>query len=163
MKLGVMLRDQPCFASILRRKRFLCRYCFQWYSHPLTCDHSCSTNHLTTDVVTACYVGDFNWLTVIGCFMPPRISDAEWEIMSEVWSRGCVTAAEVIAELGPRKGWNHRTIRTLLARLVEKGALTSVQDGNRYEYRARVNRKTCVRQHAKSFLEKVFGGDAGRD
>ena len=55
--------------------------------------------------------------------------------------------------------WNHSTIRTLLARLVEKGALAYEVDGPRYIYRAAVSRRRCVRQKGRSFLEKAFGGD----
>ena len=48
-----------------------------------------------------------------------RISDAEWDVMEIVWSRGQATAADVIAALAKDRGWNHRTIRTLLGRLVD--------------------------------------------
>ena len=53
------------------------------------------------------------------------------------------------------------TIRTLLARLVEKGALEYEVDGPRYIYRAAVSRGQCVRQKGRTFLEKTFGGDVG--
>ena len=51
-----------------------------------------------------------------------RISDAEWDVMEAIWGRGGATAAEVIGALADRRDWNHSTIRTMLARLVEKGA-----------------------------------------
>jgi BlaI family transcriptional regulator, penicillinase repressor len=88
-----------------------------------------------------------------------RISDAEWDIMEAVWERGSVTAAEVIEALAHRRDWNHSTIRTMLARLVEKGALRYEVDGPRYIYRAAVTRKRCVRDESRSFLQRVFGGD----
>ena len=53
------------------------------------------------------------------------------------------------------------TIRTLLARLVEKGALEYEVDGSRYIYRAAISREKCVRQEGRSFAEKVFNGDVG--
>lgn len=92
--------------------------------------------------------------------MTVSISDAEWSVMQVVWRRRSATAAEVIAELEPTTGWRHRTIRTLLGRLVEKGALATEADGNRYVYRPLVGRQKCVRQEARSFLRKVFAGDA---
>jgi BlaI family penicillinase repressor len=67
----------------------------------------------------------------------------------------------VIDALAEQRGWNHRTIRTLLARLVEKGALHYEVDGNRYLYRPAVTRQRCVRRESRSFLEKVFAGDVG--
>lgn len=88
-----------------------------------------------------------------------QISDAEWDVMEQVWGAGPCTAAEVIRGLRETHDWNHSTIRTLLARLVEKGALDYEVDGARYIYRAAVSRRQCVRQEGRSFLEKAFGGD----
>jgi BlaI family penicillinase repressor len=88
------------------------------------------------------------------------ISDAEWQVMQVVWDKKQVTAAEVIAVLSNSTDWQHRTIRTLLARLVEKGILDTEADGNRYVYRPLVDRSTCVREESRSFLKKVFAGDS---
>ena len=88
-----------------------------------------------------------------------RISDAEWDVMEAVWEAGSSTAAQVIDKLSTTHPWNHRTVRTLLARLVEKGALEYEVDGPRYIYRPAVSRQRCVRDEGRSFVEKVFGGD----
>lgn len=88
-----------------------------------------------------------------------HITDAEWDVMQVVWSGGQVSAADVISELTKKKGWNHRTVRTLLSRLVDKEILTYEVDGNRYVYKAQVTRQRCVRTEARSFVNKVFGGD----
>jgi len=79
--------------------------------------------------------------------------------MEPVWAAGPCTAADVIRELRATHEWNHSTVRTLLARLVEKGALAYDVDGTRYIYRAAVTREQCVRQEGRTFLEKAFGGD----
>lgn len=88
------------------------------------------------------------------------ISDAEWQVMQVLWRLGHATASEVIAELAQLNRWQHRTIRTLLARLVEKGAVSAVADGNRYLYRPAITRQKCLRAESRSFLEKVFAGNA---
>jgi BlaI family penicillinase repressor len=88
-----------------------------------------------------------------------KISEAEWAVMEPIWAVGACTAAEVIRRLRGTHDWNQSTIRTLLARLVEKGALAYDVDGSRYIYRAAVSRRRCVRQEGRSFLEKAFGGD----
>lgn len=88
-----------------------------------------------------------------------QISDSEWDVMERVWAEGACTAADVIKRLRDTHDWNHSTIRTLLARLVEKGALDYQVDGSRYIYRAVVTRQQCVREEGRSFLKKVFGGD----
>ena len=88
-----------------------------------------------------------------------QISDSEWDVMEPIWAVGACTAAEVIRQLRATHDWNQSTVRTLLARLVEKGALAYDVDGSRYIYRAAVSRERCVRQESRSFLEKAFGGD----
>ena len=88
-----------------------------------------------------------------------QISDSEWDVMEPIWAAGSSTAADVIKQLRATHDWNHSTIRTLLARLVEKGALAYDVDGSRYIYRPAVSREQCVRQEGHSFLEKAFGGD----
>jgi len=90
-----------------------------------------------------------------------QISDSEWDVMEPIWEAGACTAADVIKRLHATHDWNHSTIRTLLARLVEKGALDYHVDGSRYIYRAAVSRQRCVRQKGRSFLEQAFGGDVG--
>src|SRR6478752_6588513 len=90
-----------------------------------------------------------------------QISDSEWDVMEPIWAAGACTAADVIKRLRATHAWNQSTIRTLLARLVEKGALAYEVDGTRYIYRSAVSRQRCVRQEGRSFLDKVFGGDVG--
>jgi BlaI family penicillinase repressor len=92
---------------------------------------------------------------------PTPISDAEWDVMEPIWEAGACTAADVIKRLRATHDWNHSTIRTLLARLVAKGALEYEVDGPRYIYRAAVSRQQCVRQKSRSFLKQTFGGDVG--
>lgn len=89
-----------------------------------------------------------------------QISDGEWEIMRVIWQREPRTAAEVIEALSDHTDWNHRTIRTMLGRLVDKGVLNYEVDGARYLYRASAGQHECVRERSRSFLSKVFGGDA---
>jgi BlaI family penicillinase repressor len=89
-----------------------------------------------------------------------HISDAEWQVMQVIWQQHTATAAEVIARLTTRMDWRHRTVRTLLARLVEKGVLAARAEGNRYVYTPLVGRARCIREESRAFLHKVFGGDA---
>jgi BlaI family penicillinase repressor len=90
-----------------------------------------------------------------------KIADAEWILMRVVWQLGAVGAAEVIEVVLPETGWSHRTVRTLLNRLVTKGALRADLVEGRNIYRAKVAQSQCLRQESRSFLKKVFNGDAG--
>ncbi len=88
-----------------------------------------------------------------------QITDAEWEVMQSVWEADDQTPAEIIARVQPLRERSHRTIRTLLARLVDKGAVTVRVDGSQYLYSAAVSRDDCVRAAAKSFSQRFFAGD----
>ncbi|HEY8240553.1 MAG TPA: BlaI/MecI/CopY family transcriptional regulator [Kiritimatiellia bacterium] len=89
----------------------------------------------------------------------PRISEAEWEVMRIAWERGTVTAQAVVDALG-HKDWSPRTVKTLLNRLVKKGALAFQAQGKAYLYRPAVPMEKCVREESRSFLDRVFGGEA---
>jgi len=87
------------------------------------------------------------------------ISEAEWQVMEAVWSLSSATAAAIIEELAKSTTWNHRTIRTLLGRLVEKEVLEKQGQGAGSVYRALVPRSARVRSEGKSFLNRMFQGD----
>jgi BlaI family penicillinase repressor len=88
-----------------------------------------------------------------------NISDAEWQVMEAAWSLGEAPAAAIIEELAKSTAWNHRTIRTLLSRLVEKGVLEKQGQGAGSVYRALVPRRARVRSEGRSFLKRMFQGD----
>ena len=88
-----------------------------------------------------------------------NISEAEWQVMEAAWSLGAAPAAEIIEELAKSTAWNHRTIRTLLRRLVEKGVLEKQGQGAGSVYRALVPRHARVRSEGRSFLNRMFQGD----
>jgi len=89
-----------------------------------------------------------------------EISDAQWKIMEIIWQRESATASDLIDALVPETGWNHQTIRTLLARLVQKGVLETQPVKNYYVYRPLVSREETVREEGETFLNKLFHGNA---
>ena len=91
----------------------------------------------------------------------PAISDAEWEVMKVVWDEHPIAANDVVGRLAGRRDWSPRTIKTMLSRLVRKGALTFQAEGKRYLYAPAVSRGACVRAESRSFLHRVFEGAAG--
>lgn len=92
---------------------------------------------------------------------PPRISEAEWQVMEILWARHPLTAAEVIEALAETSNWSGNTIRTLLTRLARKGALQIEKDGSRLAYRPKLPRERFVNAESLSFLGRVFGGMTG--
>ena len=61
-----------------------------------------------------------------------RLSDAELELMAVLWARSPLAASEVIAAAPSERDWSATTVKTMLARLVEKGALETKADGRRF-------------------------------
>lgn len=89
-----------------------------------------------------------------------QLSDAEWIVMNLIWDSQPTEASDVIAALGSDNGWSDATVKTMLHRLVKKGALTTEQIGKKYRYTAAVRRSACIRKASRSFVDRVFGGDA---
>jgi BlaI family transcriptional regulator, penicillinase repressor len=90
---------------------------------------------------------------------PIQVSDAEAKVMAVLWTRAPQSASEVIDALTEDTGWNHRTIRTLLARLAAKGAVTTTPRGRAYLYSPVLTRDEYVRNESRGFLERVFRGN----
>lgn len=86
------------------------------------------------------------------------ISEAESQIMQVIWERGALTTEEVIAALGKRARWGESTVKTLLNRLLNKGALSADKDGRRYVYSALLSREDWLASESHGFLDRVFGG-----
>jgi len=87
----------------------------------------------------------------------PRISEAEWQVMRVLWAKAPQTANDIVETLGETP-WSPRTVKTLINRLVKKGALGFDKDGRLYHYYPRVAEADCVRAESRSFLKRVFGG-----
>lgn len=91
----------------------------------------------------------------------PDISESEWSIMEALWESSPQTASEVTKTLRASMNWAENTVRTLLTRLVEKGALkTSENASGTRTFIPAVKREACVRAESQSFLDRIFGGAA---
>jgi len=88
----------------------------------------------------------------------PAISEAEWDVMKIVWDHGPLTSGDVVKRLADERDWKPRTIKTLLARLVQKGAVAANESEGKYLYAARVTREALQKREGRSFLARVFDG-----
>ena len=52
----------------------------------------------------------------------PDISESEWTLMEALWESSPQTASELTKTLRPTINWAENTVRTLLTRLLGKGA-----------------------------------------
>jgi len=89
-----------------------------------------------------------------------RLSDAEWEVMDVVWREGSATARIAHDALRPATGWAYTTVKTMLARLAEKGALDVLRDGRSSVYRPCVSREEARRSAVRSLVDRAFDGAA---
>jgi BlaI family penicillinase repressor len=88
----------------------------------------------------------------------PRIAESEWRVMQVLWEHGPLTANEVVGALSGEVKWKSRTIKTLISRLVRKGALRFREEGNKYRYIPAVKESECIRSETQSFVRRVYQG-----
>jgi len=89
----------------------------------------------------------------------PKISNAELEVMKVLWEKSPMTSSEVIDKLSKTHEWKSQTIKTLIERLVKKGALDYDKDGRAYLYKPLVNRNEYASFESHNFLGKIFDGN----
>ena len=90
--------------------------------------------------------------------MSERISDAEHAVMEVLWRDAPLGASEVAERIVPDRGWSIRTIKTMLSRLLAKGALVHEEEGRRYLYRPAIAREDFVARESRRLLDRMFGG-----
>ncbi len=87
-----------------------------------------------------------------------QISEAESVVMDVLWQRSPLAAEEVVAALAPRQDWQEATVKTLLNRLLNKGAIAADKDGRRYLYSPLLRREDWVLDESESLLARLFDG-----
>ena len=75
-----------------------------------------------------------------------------------LWQESPLPTAEIVERLGESKGWSRGTIRSLLARLVRKGAIRLRVIEDRQHYEPLLRQEESIRHESRSFLERVFSG-----
>ena len=88
----------------------------------------------------------------------PSISEAESAVMEVLWRTSPVSTEDVVAALKNRQDWQEPTIKTLLNRLLKKGAISAQRDGRRYLYSPVLQRDQWLASESKGLLDRLFGG-----
>jgi BlaI family penicillinase repressor len=88
----------------------------------------------------------------------PKISESEWLVMKTIWDENPVSSNRVVDILSESTQWNPKTIKTLLSRLVKKGAVGYENEGRSYRYYPLIEEQVLVKEESKSFLKRVFRG-----
>lgn len=92
-----------------------------------------------------------------------EITEAELEIMQVLWKnkRGNLTTImEELSKKSKNEERNKNTIKTLIHRLIQKGAIESQKVNNKeVEYIPKINEKKFIAKESNSFLNKFFNGN----
>ena len=87
-----------------------------------------------------------------------QISEAESVVMDVLWRRHPLGAEDVVLALADRQDWQEATIKTLLNRLLNKGAISAAKDGRRYLYSPLLRREDWVLEESRGLLDRLFDG-----
>ena len=87
-----------------------------------------------------------------------QISEAESVVMDVLWREHPLAAEDVVAALSQRQDWQEATIKTLLNRLLNKGAVRAQKQGRRYLYAPVLKREDWVLEESQGLLQRLFDG-----
>ncbi len=88
----------------------------------------------------------------------PSISDAESKVMQTLWRKSPLSAEEIIGDTKAERDWASGTVKTLLNRLLNKGAISSTKEGRKYLYRPVLSKRAYLEGESRSFLDRLFDG-----
>lgn len=90
-----------------------------------------------------------------------NISDAELELLKELWVEFPLTSRQLVDRLRVRTQWGEPTIKTLLLRLLRKKAVKRQSQGKSFLYSAAIGRDEYQYSVSRSMIDRVFDGFAG--
>ena len=89
------------------------------------------------------------------------ISDAELEVLRELWDETSLTARQLTDRVLARTDWSEPTVKTLLLRLLQKNAVERTREGKVFVYRALVDKEEYRYMAGRSLLDRLFNGITG--
>ena len=90
----------------------------------------------------------------------PDLSGAELDVMRVLWREGRLSAREIHDAVKAATGWEYSTTRTILGRLVKKGAVAKSDYHSLHVYRACVSRPEGLAKLVREFAGRVIQSDA---
>lgn len=88
----------------------------------------------------------------------PHVTEAEAVVLSPLWRLGPLGAARLIEEVRASQPWGEATVKTLLGRLIRKGAIRSERVEGRQRYIPLVSRNDYVDGEIRALLDRLFEG-----
>lgn len=90
-----------------------------------------------------------------------KLTDAEWHIMNALWKDHPATAREIAERLPAGVNWAYTTVKTLLARLLQKDAVSERKRGNASVYEPILTQDKARRGALRSLVNHAFSGAFG--
>lgn len=78
--------------------------------------------------------------------------------METLWRKAPLTPEEIIAATAKPNDWGPGTVRTLITRLLRKGALAGARQEGAYFYKPLISRADYVQSESQMLLDRLFGG-----
>jgi BlaI family penicillinase repressor len=89
-----------------------------------------------------------------------RLSEFELDVMTHFWNDRELSAPELFERIGPERSVAYSTVKTIVDRLEQKGAIERIANRGRTIIYAPVVKRERVRKPlVKSFLRRLFGND----
>ncbi|RUO66978.1 BlaI/MecI/CopY family transcriptional regulator [Idiomarina ramblicola] len=86
------------------------------------------------------------------------ISNAELTILKVLWESSPRLSADIVIDVQKTHDWHEKTIKTLLSRLVKKGAVDFEKSGRAYCYSPRVNQQDYQKRVSSTLVDRLFSG-----
>ena len=87
-----------------------------------------------------------------------KLSDAEWQIMKVLWKQHPATTRDILEQLSENINWAYTTVKTMLTRLVAKGAVSERKRANTSVYEPLISQKKARLTALRSAVDKVLDG-----
>ena len=89
-----------------------------------------------------------------------RLSEFELDVMAHFWSDGELSAPALFERLGDARGITYSTVKTIIDRLEQKGAVKRVSNqGRTIFYAPAIKQEKIRRPLVKSVVRRLFGDD----
>ncbi|HEX4954678.1 MAG TPA: BlaI/MecI/CopY family transcriptional regulator [Thermoanaerobaculia bacterium] len=87
-----------------------------------------------------------------------QLNDSEWKVMRRLWERGRGGVADLHEDLAAETGWAYSTVKTLLERLVEKGAVAIEKARSGRVFVPLLAESEARGSAFRALLDRAFGG-----
>jgi BlaI family penicillinase repressor len=87
-----------------------------------------------------------------------ELSKAEFEVLDARWQSSPASASQIIERISDDNNWHEKTVKTLLSRMMKKGAVEFEKQGRQYIYTPTIKRADYTLKQSKSFIERFFSG-----